>query len=514
MDVGALTELVTVDSRVSELQVESGERSFSLESQAIQNIASNGRQLFNYALLVPGVVSIDNNAGNERNQASSFTVNGQRETSNNVTIDGVANIDTGDNGGNMATTNTEAIGEFKVLTNSYQAEYGRAVGGQIQMVTKSGTQQFHGSGYWFGRRSGWNANSWTQQPGRCGGAHRQRQGDRTTESSRDDYGYTLGGPLYIPGVFNQDKKKLFFFWAQEFENRSNPPALKNGARAYRSWSVRATSRRASTPAAPCSPTSATTRPACPWPERHEWLLRGRRRARQDPGNPDRRARSRGAQHLPHAELHERRRHHPSSQLSNQNSPRQDLIRLDFQPSDQMACHRPLHGHQERHHPGVRHHLGRQRQQQRGPDGGPLQEPRLQLDGVRQRHPQHYDVGRSERRHGPQLARLRAAAARPDPLRGGRASEMPLLYPDAVAADYIPFFQFNGGNTANAAEYRTNQGPFTNQNTTWDILGNLTKIWGQHSAKVGVYYQTSYKPQSIFYPLQQPDQLHRQLEQPL
>ena len=80
-----------------------------------------------------------------------------------MTIDGVANIDTGDNGGNMATTNIDAVAEFKILTNAYQAEYGRAVGGQVQVVTKSGTQAFHGSGYWFGRRSDWNANTWTEQ---------------------------------------------------------------------------------------------------------------------------------------------------------------------------------------------------------------------------------------------------------------------------------------------------------------------------------------------------------------
>ena len=106
-----------------------------------------------------------------------------------MTIDGVANIDTGDNGGNMATTNIDAVAEFKILTNAYQAEYGRAVGGQVQVVTKSGTQAFHGSGYWYGRRSDWNANSWTEQ------ARRRRAVPKATETSRNDYGYTLGGPV-------------------------------------------------------------------------------------------------------------------------------------------------------------------------------------------------------------------------------------------------------------------------------------------------------------------------------
>ena len=75
--------------------------------------------------------------------------------------------------------------------------------------------------------------------------------------------------------------------------------------------------------------------------------------------------------------------------------------------------------------------------------------------------------------------------------------IPLLFPDAVQADYIPDFQFRGGSTGNAGQYQTDRGPFTNSNTTYDVLANLTKVWGPHTAKGGVYYQHSNKPQSIF-----------------
>src|SRR5438309_635132 len=162
LEVGAMTEQVSVTGRVTELQSTSGERSFTLESEALKNIANNGRMLFNFATLVPGALA-QGTGGSEIGAADGFTVNGQRPNSNNDTIDGVANIDTGNNGGNMATTNIDSVAEFKVLTNSYQAEYGRAVGGQVQVVTKSGTQAFRGSGYWYGRRSGWDANSWTNK---------------------------------------------------------------------------------------------------------------------------------------------------------------------------------------------------------------------------------------------------------------------------------------------------------------------------------------------------------------
>src|ERR1044071_9221403 len=228
MGIGGVEESVTVSSRVSELQTTSGERSFTLESETIKNIANDGRSLFGFATLVPGVLPQAGNGGGgmsgPADQASGVTVNGQRPNSNNITITGVANIDTGDNGGNMATTNIDAVAEFKILTNAYQAEYGRAVGGQVQVVTKSGTQAFHGSGYWYGRRSGWNANTWTNKRNGAPAPVGQGAVTQLPDSSRNDYGYTLGGPIYIPGTFNADKKKLFFFWSQEYQRRQDPVA--------------------------------------------------------------------------------------------------------------------------------------------------------------------------------------------------------------------------------------------------------------------------------------------------
>ncbi len=77
------------------------------------------------------------------------------------------------------------------------------------------------------------------------------------------------------------------------------------------------------------------------------------------------------------------------------------------------------------------------------------------------------------------------------------SSMPLIYPTAVQADYIPDFRFRGGRTANAGFYQTDRGPFTNENITHDVIANLTKVWGAHASKAGFYFQHSFKPQSIF-----------------
>ena len=75
--------------------------------------------------------------------------------------------------------------------------------------------------------------------------------------------------------------------------------------------------------------------------------------------------------------------------------------------------------------------------------------------------------------------------------------MPLLFPDAVQSDYVPWFVFRGGRTGNAGQYQTDRGPFTNENVTHDVIANLTKVWGAHSSKAGFYFQHSFKPQSIF-----------------
>jgi len=220
LDVGGIAENVSVTGRVSELQTTNGERSFAIEGEAIQNIANNGRSPFGFVTLVPGILQ-QGTSGTPPEDAAGFTVNGQRANSNNVTIDGVANIDTGNNGGNMATTNIDAVAELKLLTSSYQAEYGRAVGGQVQIVTKSGTQAFHGSGYWYGRRSDWNANSWTNKRAAAPPPVGNGKLIELPDASRNDFGYTIGGPVFIPGVFNEDKKKLFFFWSQEFQRRKD-----------------------------------------------------------------------------------------------------------------------------------------------------------------------------------------------------------------------------------------------------------------------------------------------------
>ncbi len=400
LEVGAITEEVSVTGRVSELQMTSGERGGVLESTAITNIAINGRQLFNFATLVPGAVQ-EGTAGADITQVSGFTVNGQRPNSNNMTIDGVANIDTGDNGGNMAMTNIDSVAEFKLLTNAYSAEYGRAVGGQLQVVTKSGTQSFHGSGYWYGRRGGWNANSWTNN---------RNNVPRNTEAARNDYGYTLGGPIYIPGVFNKDKKKLFFFWSQEFQRRTDPVSERlspgaHGPRAARGLLPERRQQRQ--PDALDQGLHDGPAVRGDGDRRSQRLLPGRRRHGPDPREPPLAAGPQRPEHLPQLPNTNRGSGLNYASQAASSLPVDELLaRIDFQPTDKWRVTGRFMKSKDNQTTGLRHHLGRRGQQQPRRHGGPVRAPRPELDGLDHRHPQQHDVARVERRQREKLARLR------------------------------------------------------------------------------------------------------------
>jgi hypothetical protein len=501
LQVGAMTEEVSVLARVSELQATSGERSFTLESEAIKNIANNGRSMFGFTTLVPGVLpqagNGGGNMGGNAEQSSGYTVNGQRPTSNNMTIDGVANIDTGDNGGNMATTNIDAVAEFKVLTNAYQAEYGRAVGGQMQVVTKSGTQAFHGSGYWYGRRSDWNANTWTNK--RNGAPSPVGVGKVTElpDSSRNDYGYTIGGPIFIPGTFNTDKKKLFFFFSQEFQRRQDPvserlsrvpTALERAGDFSKSVDNNGNPFPYIRDYQSGLPCNATNTSGC----FADGGVLGKIPASRlyQPG-------LNALKIFPDPNFAGQQGNNFSSQEPDSRPRREEMLRLDFQMTDHWRITgRYMHNKDEFSQAYGTTWAGAGSNNLPGLDTIqyiPGSNYMVSATGIINATTSlEVSVGRAHNSldflvTNPAFRRQAAGL-----------TAIPLLFPDAVQQDYIPDFRFNGGRVGgNAGFYQTDRGPFKNINTTYDALANLTKVMGSHSFKGGVYYQHSYKPQSVF-----------------
>jgi hypothetical protein len=494
LEVGAVEEQVSVTARVSELQARSGERSYTLEGPVIRSIANNGRSPFGFAALVPGVSPL---SGYENPTNTWFSVNGQGAAQNNTTVDGVANVDTGDNGSPMATTNLDAVSEFKILTNAYQAEYGRAAGGQIQMVTRSGTQAFHGSGYWYGRRSSWNANTWTNNREAAAPPVGSGALVELPEASRNDFGYTIGGPIFIPGKFNSDKKKLFFFWSQEWQKRKDsvaerlsrvPTELERRGDFSRSVDLNGNPYpfiRDYTTGLPCNASDT-------------------RGCFQDGGVLGR---------IPQGRLWEAGLNALSlyplpnfagssginyrSQTPDDIPRREEMLRLDCQATDRWRfTGRYMRNLDTQNLPygitwagagsnnldtvhAVFDHPGRNWVLSATGILNATTSIEISMGGA------HNDISIDVTN-----TQLRRSAA--------GLSDFPLLYPEAVQQDYVPFVYLTGGRVGPSAGYiATDDGPFRNSNTTYDALANLTKIRGSHTLKAGVYFQHSYKAQSAF-----------------
>jgi len=213
LEIGNTSERISVMAEATPVQTSSSEKSQMVDGHQLNDITLKGRDLFGYMRLIPGVIDTANRDVTSPNGFGNITINGNT-SAKNFTVDGITDVDTGSNGTVHFEPNIDAIQELKVLTSAYQAEFGRNSGGQITVITKSGSQQFHGSGAWNHRHEGFDANLW--QNNRNG-----RKADGTPNSPISPYRfnvetYSIGGPIFIPHHFNQDKHKLFFFWSQEY----------------------------------------------------------------------------------------------------------------------------------------------------------------------------------------------------------------------------------------------------------------------------------------------------------
>jgi Carboxypeptidase regulatory-like domain/TonB-dependent Receptor Plug Domain len=215
LEVGAVAETVSVTAEAARVQTQSGERSGLISQEQLENIALKGRDYIGMLKLVPGVVDTANREAPGWNNLVNLSINGGRTNTINLTYDGVTNLDTGSNTGPFLAPGLDSIAEIKVLTSNYQAEYGRSSGGTINVVTKSGTRDFHGGGFYSKRDDSLNANEW-----------QNNKFMRPKPPYKFDYwGYHVGGPIVLPN-FNRERSKLFFFWNQEFLPRTNPGMLE------------------------------------------------------------------------------------------------------------------------------------------------------------------------------------------------------------------------------------------------------------------------------------------------
>jgi hypothetical protein len=213
LEIGQVTDSVQVLAQSAVVQTATAERSGTLTTAQVQNLAIRGRNVTSLVSLLPGVVDLDDPENLAVNW--NFYVQGNRRNTNNLTIDGATVNAIGNNFNAVVSVSMDAVAEVKVLLSNYQAEYGRMSGANVSIVTKSGTREFHGLASYFKRNEALNANDFFNN---FLGRPRPRY-------RFDTWNYQLGGPIYLPGKFNTNRDKLFFFWSQEFWPLSIPTAL-------------------------------------------------------------------------------------------------------------------------------------------------------------------------------------------------------------------------------------------------------------------------------------------------
>ena len=209
MTIGAMTEEVTVSATAEVLQTESAAVQAEITGKQVSDQELNGRNPLYMGSLVPGLRS--GSTLGDFNFAvgggNPFQINGSRVQDTMVTFDGAPAVRTRGNGAIIGVASVDATQEMQVITTDYQAEYGDAAGGQLRMVTKSGTRDFHGSAYEYLRNSAMNANTWVRN---------QSASTKFASPYRyNNFGFTFGGPVWIPKMGMDRFRNKFFFFVNE-----------------------------------------------------------------------------------------------------------------------------------------------------------------------------------------------------------------------------------------------------------------------------------------------------------
>ena len=208
LTVGSASQTVEVSASAVQLQTESAAVQKLVTREQIDLLELNGRNPIGLAGLVPGA-----RGGTAASLTFAFSqgpanFNGSRNPEDLITYDGAPATRTRSNGTSLGAADVDSTQEVQILTANYAPEYGRTSGAQIRIVTKTGTQDFHGAAYEYLRNDAFNANTWSRNANSFTAF--------VAPMKYNQFGYNLGGPFYIPGKFNTNKKKVFFYWGEEW----------------------------------------------------------------------------------------------------------------------------------------------------------------------------------------------------------------------------------------------------------------------------------------------------------
>src|SRR5712691_9683428 len=215
LQVGQVTETVTVSSDASPVETRSGEISSLISEKQVTELPLNGRNYAQLALMVPGVSPVTQagaggafgTAGTGLDSHVDMSVNGNQSNANLWTVDGVNNMDVGSNATLLVFPSIDSIQEFRVERNSFSAEYGQAQGAVINLITKGGSNQFHGAGFYFLRADSLNGND----------PFLKASGQPRGQLTYKNFGGNFGGPI--------KKNRIFFFFNEEWRRQQTGVVL-------------------------------------------------------------------------------------------------------------------------------------------------------------------------------------------------------------------------------------------------------------------------------------------------
>ena len=474
LEVGQLTDVVEVTSQAVILKTESGERSNQISGKQMENIAVNGRSYLALAGLTPGVVNNGNFTVAGTGGLGAISANGSRYNQNQLLINGISNVDTGNNGDQLATISIDTVAEFRILTGAYQAEYGRSAGAQIIVQTKSGSRIFHGSGYYYRRHDSMNANSW----------FRNNQGLPRQLYRYQNPGYTIGGPVMIPKLFTAARDKLFFFWSQEYQRQLQPEGFRRitvPTQLERTGDFsQSLNNQGLALGGINDPLSGQLFPNAVVPTNRIYGP-GRALLNLYP--------------LPNQDQRVFRSYNYESQISTRRPRREDHLKVDYNLNDSTRFFAHwINNNNIFTSPYGSFVLGSAVGSYLIDDGRPGKSYAgglTKILGPRSTFEFTMGWGRND-------ILIEPNAANADALSRARTGiSLPLIYPGAVQRDFIPQVTFNGTRLANSSGFGTGNAPFVNYNDTLDTTGNYSKVTGSHVFKFGGYWQFSRKNQTSF-----------------
>jgi hypothetical protein len=221
LKVGSQAQTISVEANALQTQTETSEVSTLISGQQVSQLATNGRNITSLAALGLGVSNNLPQFGgiDALTSANGISFNGTRTTHNIYLLDGAEQNDRGCGGCFMNLPSQDAIAEFQTLDSNYSPDYGIGSGGTILMVLKSGTRHYHGELYENNRNTDYNANDYFTK----------KAGQARPTFQLNEPGGNIGGPLWIPHVYNNDRNRTFFFWNEEWRRliQGSSPSVQN-----------------------------------------------------------------------------------------------------------------------------------------------------------------------------------------------------------------------------------------------------------------------------------------------